>query len=90
MIALVDNGGTIYRLPGIVGRGPCDVRRSWDRGITRQVAISTTTFVNSWVMLGATDGTPDVADGAEIPEVFRIAVVLAAGTSLSVAQRNEK
>ena len=42
--------------------------------------------VSGWVLLSAANGCTDVADSAEIPEVFRIAVILAVGTSFSVVQ----
>lgn len=40
-------------------------------------------------MLGASDGRSDVTDGAEIPEILWVAVVLAAGPGISRMQRNE-
>lgn len=88
VITLIGNGGVIYRLLMIVCCGPCGVRRSWVHRVTRRIAISAAMIVNSCAVLSAADCCPDVADGAEIPEIFRIAVVLAVCTSFSVAQRN--
>lgn len=88
VIALIGNGGVVYRLPMIVCCGPCGVRRSWSHRVTRDITIAAAMIVDGWVMLGAADGRSDVADGAEIPEVFRIAVVLAVGASFSIMQRN--
>jgi len=90
VITLVGNGGVIYRLSMIVCCGRSCVQRSWSHRVTRRIAVSAAMIVDGCAMLGAADGCPDVADGAEIPEVFRITVVLAVGTSFSVAQRNER
>ena len=84
VIALISDGGVIYWLFMIVCCGPCDVRRSWSRRVSGNIAVSAAVIVNGWVVLSAADGCSDVTDSAEIPEVFRIAVVLAVGTSLSV------
>lgn len=48
--------------------------------MSRQIAVSATMIVGDCVMLSTTDGCPNVTDGAEIPEVFRIAIVLAVET----------
>ena len=86
MISLVGSRGVIYWLLAVICCSSRDVR--WGRGyrVSRQVAISTSMIVNDWAMLSATDGCSNVADGAEVPEVFRIAVVLAAETYVSIVR----
>jgi len=86
-ITLVGDGGLIYRLVMIVRCGPCTVWGSWGHRVTSQVAVSATMIVNNWVMLSAANSCADVADSAEIPEVFWIAVILAVETSFSVVQQ---
>lgn len=75
-ITLVGNRGVIYWLLAFIYCGPRDVRRSWGCGVSRGIAISAAMVVNSWVMLRAANGCSNVANGAEIPEVFWIAVLL--------------
>jgi hypothetical protein len=54
--------------------------------VSRQIAVSAAMVVHGCAMLSAADGCPNVADCAEIPEVFRIAAVLAVGTCISLVK----
>jgi len=79
VIALIGNGGEIYWLLVIIRCGPQDIRGGWGYRVSRQIAVSAAMIIDGWSVLSTTDGCSNVADGAEIPEVFWIAVVLAAG-----------
>lgn len=86
MVAFIGNRRVIYWLFMIACCVPCDVRGSWGHRVTRRVAVPSAMVVSGLVMLSASDGCSNMADGAEIPKVFRIAVVLAMGTYVSSVQ----
>ena len=88
VVTLIGNRGEICRLLVIVRCSPCNVRRGRGYRVSWQLPISAAVIVDDWVVLSATDGCSNVTDGAEIPEVFWVAVVLAVGAYISTIQRN--